>query len=250
MEFLRLTKDEGIARVALSRGKVNAINEKVVDELSDCFKQLADDPTVKAIIFTGEGKFFTFGFDIPEFLGYPRNDFIRYLTKFTDLYAYLFLYPKPVIAALNGHTVAGGCMLAISCDYRIMIPEKARIALNEINFGSSLFAGSVEIMKVLIGQRKAETAVCSGAMYSPEEALELGLIDRIVSPDELETEARATAKEYASKDGAAFKSIKRLLRKTLADDFARREKDSILEFVDIWYSENTWKQLQDKTIRS
>lgn len=250
MEFLRLTKDEGIARVSLSRGKVNAINEKVVDELSDCFKQLADDPTVKAIIFTGEGKFFTFGFDIPEFLGYPKDDFIRYLTKFTDLYTYLFLYPKPVIAALNGHTVAGGCMLAISCDYRIMVPEKARIALNEINFGSSLFAGSVEIMKLLIGQRKAETAVYSGAMYSPEEALELGLIDRIVSPDELETEARAIAEEYAGKDSAAFKSIKLLLRKTLADDFVRREKDSILEFVDIWYSENTWKQLQDKTIRS
>jgi len=250
MEFLKVTKDEGIARVALSRGKVNAINEKVVDELSDCFKQLADDPTVKAIIFTGEGKFFTFGFDIPEFLGYPKDDFIRYLTKFTDLYTYLFLYPKPVIAALNGHTVAGGCMLAISCDYRIMVPEKAKIALNEINFASSLFAGSVEIMKLLIGQRKAETAVYSGAMYSPEEALELGLIDRIVSPDELETEARKIAEEYASKDGAAFKSIKHLLRKTLADDFARKEKDSILEFVDIWYSENTWNQLQDKTIRS
>jgi 3,2-trans-enoyl-CoA isomerase len=250
MEFLKVTTDEGIARVALSRGKVNAINEKVVDELSDCFKQLADDPTVKAIIFTGEGKFFTFGFDIPEFLGYPKDDFIRYLTKFTDLYTYLFVYPKPVIAALNGHTVAGGCMLAISCDYRIMVPGKAKIALNEINFASSLFAGSVEIMKLLIGQRKAETAVYSGAMYSPEEALELGLIDRIVSPDELETEARKTAEEYASKDGAAFGSIKRLLRKTLADDFARREKDSILEFVDIWYSENTWNQLQDKTIRS
>jgi enoyl-CoA hydratase/carnithine racemase len=229
---------------------VNAINEKVVDELSTCFKQLADDSTVKAIILTGEGKFFTFGFDIPEFLGYPKDDFIRYLTKFTDLYTYLFVYPKPVIAALNGHTVAGGCMLAISCDYRIMVPEKAKIALNEINFGSSLFAGSVEIMKLLIGQRKAETAVYSGAMYSPEEALELGLIDRIVSPDELETEARKMAEEYASKDGAAFKSIKGLLRKTLADDFAQKEKDSILEFVDIWYSEETWKQLQDKTIRS
>jgi len=250
MEFLNVTKDDGIARVALSRGKVNAINEKVVDELSTCFKQLADDSTVQAIILTGEGKFFTFGFDIPEFLGYPKDDFIRYLTKFTDLYTYLFVYPKPVIAALNGHTVAGGCMLAISCDYRIMVPEKAKIALNEINFGSSLFAGSVEIMKLLIGQRKAETAVYSGAMYSPEEALELGLIDRIVSPDELETEARKMAEEYASKDGAAFKSIKGLLRKTLADDFAQKEKDSILEFVDIWYSEETWKQLQDKTIRS
>ena len=130
-----------------------------------------------------------------------------------------------------------------------MASGKAKISLNEINFGSSLFAGSVEMMKLLIGQRKAETAVCSGAMYSAEETLQLGLIDRIVSQDDLEVKARKVAEQYAGKDGAAFKNIKYLLRKTLAEDFAKREKDSILEFVDIWYSEATWNKLQEKTIR-
>lgn len=250
MEFVRFTTDEGIARVALSRGKVNAINEKVVEELSNCFKELADDSEVKAVILTGEGKFFTFGFDIPEFLGYSKDSFIRYLTKFTDLYTYLFLYPKPVIAALNGHTIAGGCMLAISCDYRIMVQGKAKISLNEINFGSSLFAGSVEIMKLLLGQKNAEAALYGGTMYSPEEALQSGLIDQISSEADLEVEARKIAQQYAAKDGAAFKSVKNLLRKPAAEEMIKREKDSILEFVDIWYSESTWKNLQEKTIRS
>ena len=250
MEFVRFAIDEGIARVSLSRGKVNAINEQVAEELTDCFKQLADDPEVKAVILTGEGRFFTFGFDIPEFLGYSKDLFIRYLTKFTDLYTYLFLYPKPVIAALNGHTIAGGCMLAISCDYRIMVPGKAKITLNEINFGSSLFAGSVEIMKLLLGQKNAEAALYGGTMYSPEEALQLGLIDQISPEADLEAEAMKKAQEYASKDGTAFKSIKNLLRKPVAEEMIKREKDSILEFVDIWYSENTWKNLQEKTIRS
>jgi Delta3-Delta2-enoyl-CoA isomerase len=250
MDFVCLTINEGIARIALNRGKVNAINETVVDELADCYGKLSFDPAVKAVIFTGEGKFFTFGFDIPEFLGYSKEAFIRYLTKFTGLYTDIFLYPKPVIAALNGHTIAGGCMLAMACDWRIMVQGGAKISLNEINFGSSVFAGSVEMMKLWLGQRKAENALLSGAMYSPEEARELGLIDQIVSKDDLDSEARKKALEYFSQDSAAFASIKKLLRHPAAEGMMKREKTSILEFVDIWYSEKTWKNLKEKVIRS
>jgi enoyl-CoA hydratase/carnithine racemase len=242
--------NEGIARVELSRGKVNAINEKVVDELTDCFRALSYDPGVRAVILTGEGKFFTFGFDIPEFLSYTKEAFVRYLTKFTNLYTDIFLYPKPVVAALNGHTIAGGCMLAIACDYRIMVPGKARISLNEINFSSSVFAGSVELMKLLLGQRKAEAALLSGAMYSAEEALLLGLIDRIAAETDLENEVLAKARELAAKDSTAFRSIKMLLRRPVAEQMMKSEKASILEFVDIWYSEKTWKGLQEKVIRA
>lgn len=250
MDFVSLTMNEGIARVALSRGKVNAINEKVVDELTDCFRALCYDPAVKAVILTGEGKFFTFGFDIPEFLSYTKEAFIRYLTKFTGLYTDIFLYPKPVVAALNGHTIAGGCMLAIACDYRIMIPGNTKISLNEINFGSSVFAGSVEIMKLLLGQKQAEATLLSGAMYSAEEALQLGLIDRIAAKADLENEAATKAREYAAQDGAAFRSIKKLLRQATAEEMMKREKASILEFVEIWYSEKTWKNLQQKVINT
>jgi enoyl-CoA hydratase/carnithine racemase len=250
MDFVSLTTNEGIARVALSRGKVNAINEKVVDELTDCFRALSYDPSVTAVILTGEGKFFTFGFDIPEFLSYTKEAFVRYLTKFTGLYTDIFLYPKPVVAALNGHTIAGGCMLAIACDYRIMVPGNAKISLNEINFSSSVFAGSVELMKLLLGQKQAETALLGGAMYSAEEALQLGLIDRIAAAADLGNAAMAKAREFAAQDSAAFRSIKKLLRQATAEEMMKREKASILEFIDIWYSEKTWKGLQEKVIHA
>jgi enoyl-CoA hydratase/carnithine racemase len=219
-----------------------------VDELTDCFRALSYDPSVTAVILTGEGKFFTFGFDIPEFLSYTKEAFVRYLTKFTGLYTAIFLYPKPVVAALNGHTIAGGCMLAIACDYRIMVMGNAKISLNEINFGSSVFAGSVELMKLWLGQKQAEAVLLSGAMYSAEEALQMGLIDRITTKDDLDGEALKNAREYASQDSAAFRSIKKLLRQSTAEEMTKREKASILEFVDIWYSEKTWKGLQDKVI--
>jgi Delta3-Delta2-enoyl-CoA isomerase len=250
MQYVQYVNDQGIATVKLGRGKVNALNETVIDEMADLFRELADDAEVKAVILTGTGKFFTFGFDIPEFLSYPKESFIRYLTKFTDFTTYLFVYPKPVVAALNGHTIAGGCMIAIACDYRIMVAGKAKIALNEINFNSSLFAGSIKMMKLLLGQKNAERAVYTGTMYSAEEAYRMGLIDQISSEIDVEAEARKIASQYAEKDGVAFKSIKKLLRGPIAEEIMRRERDSILEFVDIWYSENTWKMLQEKKISS
>jgi enoyl-CoA hydratase/carnithine racemase len=245
MNSLLVTRDRGIATVTLSRGKVNALNEPFVEELNGCFNKLRSDPEVKAIILTGQGKFFSFGFDIPEFLSYSKEAFIRYLVKFTSFYTDLFLFEKPVVAALNGHTIAGGCMIATACDCRLMVAGKARISLNEITFGSSVFAGSVEIMKYQVGAKAAEPILYSGAMYSAEEAKRVGLIDQLCSEESLMEEAVKVALDLGGKDGSAFRGIKHLLRRPVADEFVKREKESIREFVDIWYSESTWRNLQE-----
>lgn len=248
MEYISRTVQDGIARVVIRRGKVNAFNDAVIDEMSRTFGELALDPSVRAITLTGTGKFFSFGFDIPQFLGYNKERFTRYLTGFTRLYREIFLHPKPVVAMLNGHTIAGACMIATSCDYRVMVTGKARISLNEINFGSSVFAGSVEMLKLLVGPRNAETVLYSGAMYTAEEALRMGLVDRVVAEADLEDEAGRVAREYATRDPDAFRGIKGLLRRAVAEQMERTERASIEEFVKIWYSEKTWARLQGKTI--
>ncbi len=245
MSFVSISKDDSFAIVTLNRGKVNALNEPLIEEINRYFVDLENDRTVKAVIFTGQRKFFSFGFDIPEFLSYSKDAFIRYLTKFTNLYTFMFLYAKPIIAALNGHTIAGGCMLALACDYRIMVSEKAKISLNEISFGSSVFAGVVEMLKFWVGQKNAESILYSGAMYSAEEAIQLGLVDQISSYENLMNDARKVAQDFANKDMAAFRSIKGLLRKPVAEEMAKREEDSIREFVDIWYSKETWKKIKE-----
>lgn len=243
-QFTRVSTADGLAEVTFSRGKVNALNEPAVEELRACFHQLADDPEVKAIIFTGVGKFFSFGFDIPEFLSYPKTSFTRYVTKLTGLYTDLFTYPKPVIAVLNGHTVAGGCMLALACDHRIMVSGKAKISLNEITFGASLFAGSVRMLKFAVGEKNAQSVAYSGSMYTAEEAQRIGLVDQVTSEEKLMEDARQVARGLAAEDGVAFRSIKHLLRSAAAEEMKRMEESSIREFVDIWYSETTWKKLQ------
>jgi enoyl-CoA hydratase/carnithine racemase len=166
------------------------------------------------------------------------------------LYTKIFLFPKPIIASLNGHTIAGGCMLADACDFRIMVSGKAKISLNEITFGASVFTGSVEILKFCVGCRNAEEILITGAMYPAEKALNLGLINQISNEENLVNDAHKAAEEYAQKDAGSFAAIKSLLRQPIVDSYIDNEKKSIDEFTGIWYSESTQKQLEQIKIHS
>lgn len=245
MSFVKVKAEGNVAVVTLARGKVNAINDPMIDEIADSFEQLEKDPVIRTLVLTGQGKFFSFGFDIPELLEFSRDGFTRFLTRFTDLYRTLFLFPKPVVAALNGHTIAGGCMLASACDSRLMVSGKSKISLNEITFGAAVLAGSVEMLRFCVGDANAQTILYSGELYTGDRAAELGLVDRVIPESELMSRSIETAGRLGEKDSAAFAGIKRLLREPVATVMADRESDSIRKFVEIWYSESTRRQLKE-----
>lgn len=249
MEYIRIERDGEIAIAVLCKGKVHELSEPAVDQIHNALRDLEKDESVRSVILTGEGKFFSFGLDIPGFLSYRKEMFTRFLNKFTDLYRYLFVYEKPLVAALNGHTIAGGCMLATSCDYRLMADEGAKIALNEITFGSTVFAGATAILKYLVGGRNAEKILLSGKMYDAVEAEGMGLVDEIADRESLLPRAKEIASEMGQKDAVAFANIKKLLREPLARLISNREESSISEFNEIWYSESTWKQIQEIKIK-
>ncbi len=249
MKFINLSVEDRIAQVIIDRPKVNALNESVVDELHQCFNKLALDDEVKSIVLSGEGSFFSFGLDVPEFYSYSKEEFLGFMFRFSSLLKALFLFPKPVVGALNGHAIAGGCMLAMTCDYRLMVSEKAKISLNELTFGSTLFSTGVEMLRFLIGDNKASRIVYSGSMYSPEDALQLGLIDELVPIENFRSSALKIAKDFSGKGSIAFHSLKLLLRRQTANEIERSERDSIAEFVDIWYSDNARNYLKNIKIR-
>jgi enoyl-CoA hydratase/carnithine racemase len=250
MSFVSVTESGDIAVVRMNRGKVNAINSDAVDDLTERFARLKNDQRIKAVIFTGQQKFFSFGFDVPELLTYSRETLKDFFMRFTHLKNDLFLYPKPLIQALNGHTIAAGCMLALTGDFRIMVSEGAKISLNEVNIGASVFAGSVEMLKFCAGQRNAELILTSGQMYSPNEAFQLRMVDKLSTSDTLMDEAMKVASEYAAKNPGAFRSIKGLLRRPAVKESSRREEEVIDEFVDVWFSEQSQAQLANVLIRS
>jgi 3,2-trans-enoyl-CoA isomerase len=249
MKFVSISVSDGVATVSLHRGKVNAFTEEVVAELRESLRELGTETDVRALIVTGRGKFFSFGFDVPYFMNHTRDAFTAFLKGFAALYTDLFLFPKPVVAALNGHTVAGGCMLATACDRRLMVRGKAKISLNEVTFGSSVLAGSVEMLKACVGDRNAQTILCTGAMFSAEEAYQMGLVDEVTSEEDLLEKARIAAKDLARGDAQAFATIKKLLRQSRAETMKQKEEPSIHEFVEIWYSPSTREQIRNIVIR-
>jgi enoyl-CoA hydratase/carnithine racemase len=250
MHHVQIARSGGVGVLTLSRGKVNAVNLDVVQEMRRGLTDLQKDDRVSALVLTGSKSFFSFGFDVPELLQLPRDEMERFLTSFTDLYTEIFTCPKPVIGALNGHTTAGGCMVALSCDRRLMVKEHAKISLNEIAIGASVFAGCVEMLRACVGQKVAEEILFTGAMFDPEEALAMGLVDHLASGPELLDEAIGEAKVLGAWDGAVFASIKGLLRNPIAEEMRRREADSIRVFLDVWYSESSREKLKRVEIRS
>ena len=249
MSHVGISHEDGVAVLTLKRGKVNALNQVVVEELQARLDEIAVDDSVKAVVLKGHGKFFSFGLDVPELYPLSREEFTRFVEMFTKLYTALYVYPKPVIAALNGHAIAGGCMLALACDRRLMVAGKAKIGLNEITFGSSVFAGSVEMLRACVGERNAEKTLFRGSMFDGEEAMALGLIDRVVPAADFLPLALEEARVMASGDRFAFAGMKRLLREPIEEAMRSREGDSIREFVRIWYSETTRRQLKGVEIR-
>jgi Delta3-Delta2-enoyl-CoA isomerase len=245
MSFTELETSDGIATVTLARGKVNALNGAVVADLRSRLEELEGNPEVRAVVLTGRGRFFSFGFDVPEFLAFSKEEFSEYLAVFSGLYTYMFLYPKPMVAALNGHTIAGGCMLALTCDGRVMAAGKAKISLNEITFGSSIFAGSAEMLRFCVGSAVATKILYSGAMFSAEEARSLGLVEEVRPEEAVLDRARQVASDLASRSASAFAGIKTLLRRPVAEEMRRREQESIRAFVEIWYSALTQAHLRE-----
>lgn len=233
------------AVITLCHGKDNALNGRVIEELMSAFAWLRDDPKIRVGVLTGKGSFFSFGFNIPELLEYSREALTSFLDQFTSLYSQIFTFPKPLIAAINGHCLASSTTLVSACDYRIMVAGKNRIGNNELGFGSTVFAGTVEILKHCVGSKNAEKILNSASLFPANEALALGLIDKMTTSLDIRQETLDCAREFANKDSIAYASIKRLMRNPVHEAFSKRESHSIHEFVAIWFSDLTRQKLQD-----
>ena len=135
-------------------------------------------------------------------------------------------------------------MLALACDYRVMVRGKAKIGLTELNLGSTLTEGGLAMLQYCVGTANAEKIIYSGKLFTAEEALGLGLINEITEPESLAVETLRVARDFAEKEPRAFRNIKAGLRGSVAEQMRGRQNDSIREFADIWYSENTRERLE------
>lgn len=210
MEFKNIvvTKEDNIVIVTINREKVlNALNDETLNELLNFFRQSWKDSSIGCVIITGAGKAFIAGADISEL---AKCD-VAGATKTSRIGLYLMRsiedFPRPVIAAINGFALGGGCELAMSCDIRLA-SEKAKFGQPEVNLGIIPGYGGTQRLSRLVGRGKAKQLIFSGAMIDASEAYRIGLANEVYPPEELMDKAKELAKSIASKGPMAVSMAK------------------------------------------
>jgi enoyl-CoA hydratase len=207
MDNLRLEIHDSLAVVTIDRPKVlNALNAQTVEEIGVVFTQLRDDDSVRAVILTGGGeKAFVAGADINELA--TKNSITGKETsqQGQQVFSMIERFPKPVIAAINGFALGGGCELALACHIRIA-SEKAQLGLPEVTLGIIPGYGGTQRMVRLLGKGKALELICTGDRIGAAEAERIGLVNKVVPPDQLMTAAEEMARKIMARGPLAVRA--------------------------------------------
>ncbi len=180
MTHIEVNQQEGVALLTLNRGVTNALNLELVTELGEKVRALKDDPSVRALVVrSANDKFFMIGWDIPELLTLSRDDFVLFFKTFCQVSIDLYTMPKPTVAAITGHATAGGCIVALCCDYRYMAEGRKLMGLNEVKLGVPIPYPADCILRSLAGDRAAREIVEMGEFHGPERMQRFGLIDDV-----------------------------------------------------------------------
>lgn len=236
-EFVRVEHDGAIATIRLDRPPMNALTAQGQDELAAAAADVAADPATRAVVICGGGKVFAAGVDIKEMAdaGYPRMaaDSRRLQAAFTAVAK----IPKPVVAAVNGYALGGGLELALCADFRVA-GESARLGQPEILLGIIPGAGGTQRLPRLIGPARAKDIIYTGRFVPAPEALEIGLVDRVVPDAETYHAARDLVTRYATGPALALRAAKQAIDGGLETDLDTGLEIERLHFSGLFATED------------
>jgi enoyl-CoA hydratase/carnithine racemase len=206
-EFVRLETDGGIATIRLDRPPMNALNAQVQEELRAAATAASADDDIRAVIVYGGEKVFAAGADIKEMADMSYAAMSARAGALSSAFDSIARIPKPVVAAVTGYALGGGCELALACDWRVMAQD-ARFGQPEIKLGVIPGAGGTQRLARLIGPARAKDLVFSGRMVDADEALRIGLADRAVPAAEVYDAAVALVRPYTEGPPQALRAAK------------------------------------------
>jgi enoyl-CoA hydratase len=242
--MIEVAIDDGIAIVTMRHGKANALDIELCDALTEAFEDLCGDEA-QAVVLTGQGRMFSAGVDLIR-LDEGGADYVReFLPALARLCQAAFYHPKPVVAAVNGHAIAGGCILACCADRRIMAREAGRIGVTELLVGVPFPALAFEVLRFAVPPRRLAEFTLGGETYAADAALERGWVDALTAPDALMDEAVATARKLAALPPAAFVQTKRQIRQAVIERVAATGAAIDAVVTDIWCSDEALAAVRD-----
>jgi enoyl-CoA hydratase len=232
----------------MRHGKVQALDLDLVDALAAALADARDAP---ALVLTGTGRAFSAGVDLKRLLAGDATYIETFLARLCAVMVQLFGHAGPVVAAVNGHAIAGGCVLALACDYKVMASGDATIGVPELRVGVPFPVAPLEILRFALADAHLQELVYAGRVYPAEAANARGLIDEVVDADGVMERAVQMARQFAAGPAARFRLTKQQLRRPALERIARDAPAFDPDIVAAWKDAGTLRAIDEylKTLK-
>lgn len=236
MNTFRISVKDKAAILTLDRGKSNAINTEMVSELTDMIGNIQADSSIGGLIITGKENFFSAGLDLIELFNYNESEIKDFWKNFLTLIKTATRFAKPMVAAINGHSPAGGCVLALCCDYRIMAEGKFIIGLNEVPVGIIVPDSIFNLYSFWLGKSLAYQFLLEGKLMGTDEALQYKLVNEVVNPASILTLAERQIRKYLQFDRTTWQQSKLNMRYELIQQVSKDQSETLERMLKQWWS--------------
>jgi enoyl-CoA hydratase len=236
--MIDIKSEAGVAVIMFQHGKANALDIELCEGLTAKFIELRKTD-VKAVVITGQGRIFSAGVDLIKLADGGASYIRKFLPTLHRLYDAVFYHPKPVVAAINGHAIAGGCVLAAGADRRVMASDGGRIGVTELLVGLPFPALAFEIMRHVTPPYFFTETILSGATFPAEVAAQRGLVNAAVDPAALMERSMAAAQELAALSPPAFAQTKMQIRAPVTERVAQSGQATDEAVTEIWCAPET-----------
>jgi 3,2-trans-enoyl-CoA isomerase len=236
--MITIIDHDQVRELRLSRPPVNALNQELLRRLVDAVEAAPADGT-RAVVLSGSPGMFSGGLDVPALLTLERADMEAAWSTFVDAMRALAASPIPVAAAITGHSPAGGLVLALFCDWRVMARGEFKIGLNEVAVGITQPERIWVALRRLVGPHRAERLVVAGSMIGPEAAFEIGLVDELAEVDTVVDRAVEWCRQLTALPPNAMAATRAMARADLVALFDDVDRDAISAELDrCWYTDD------------
>jgi enoyl-CoA hydratase len=242
-EFVRLEVSAGVGTIRLDRPKMNALNVQMQEEIRGAALEATDNDDVRAVVVYGGERVFAAGADIKEMAAMSHTDMVKRSGPLQSALSTVADIPKPVVAAVTGYALGGGCELALCADIRIAA-DTAKLGQPEILLGLIPGAGGTQRLTRLVGPARAKDLIFTGRQVDAEEALAIGLVDRVVPADEVHQAALAWASQFVTGPALALRAAKAAVDHGIEVDLASGLEIERQHFASLFATEDRTTGIQ------
>lgn len=244
---IELRRIEPVTVMTLADGKANAFDAAMLDAISRTIDTVVAEGA-RALVITGDGGFFSGGLALPAIIDLDRAAMRTLMDTLKSAMLRVLQAPLPVVAAINGNAIAGGCVLALMCDERIMVSHGAKatpqIGLKEAQLGLGLPAVVLEVARARVPVASHTRVMLQGELFDPRAALAVGLVDDVVAPEQFEARALERAAVLAGTEPTAYAQIKRALTRPLVETIARHDEEEAEAWLATWFAPEAQRRLR------